>query len=128
MSPNGAYVYFFSDSEHLEHDPDSVGFVLYRIHIDSSTLERAGGLAPEVDDPNWWPAVDATGDRVVAGGVRPHRDVEDPARYNAVARRVMAEHGIPVNDLHGLAAGRMDELMRPVDVHFTRAGSRVLAG
>jgi arylsulfatase A len=69
----------------------------------------------------------ATTTPVPGGGVRPHRDVEDAERYNAIARRVVAEHGIAIDDLYGLAAPRLAELQKPVDVHFTKEGSAALA-
>jgi glucose/arabinose dehydrogenase/lysophospholipase L1-like esterase len=60
--------------------------------------------------------------------VQPWRDSTDPALYNAVARRVMSEAGIPVNDLYGFAAARLTEIQNPADVHFTEAGTRALGG
>ena len=50
------------------------------------------------------------------------RIAHDEIAYNAVARRVMLEAGITINDLHALAAARRAELQRPEDVHFTEAG------
>lgn len=52
---------------------------------------------------------------------------EDAARYNAVALRVLREHGVAINDLHAFAAPRLAELQRPANVHFTDAGSGRLA-
>ncbi|MEY2979853.1 MAG: hypothetical protein RL562_80, partial [Planctomycetota bacterium] len=69
----------------------------------------------------------ATTTPVPAGSVRPHRDVEDAGLYNAIARRVVAEHGIPIDDLYAFAAPRLAELQKPVDVHFTKEGSAALA-
>jgi lysophospholipase L1-like esterase len=46
--------------------------------------------------------------------------------YNAVARRVMLDAGIAINDLHALAAEQPTEFQRPKDVHFTEAGYRRL--
>ncbi len=69
----------------------------------------------------------ATTTPVPAGGVRPHRDPQDPVTYNAVARRVMEEKGVPVNDLFTFAAERLEGIQRPVDVHFTKEGSALLA-
>ncbi len=63
----------------------------------------------------------------VPEGVRPHRDVEDPARYNEVASQVMAEHRIAIDDLYAFAMARIDEIQRPKDVHFSPEGSQVLA-
>ena len=68
----------------------------------------------------------ATTTPVPRGGVRPHRDVEDPARYNAIARAVMKENGVAVVDLYAFALARQREIQPRVDVHFTKAGSAAL--
>ncbi len=70
----------------------------------------------------------ATTTPVPAGRVRPHRDPADPPRYNAIARKIMEEHGVAVNDLHAFALPRLKEIQIPVNVHFTKDGSRQLAG
>lgn len=52
----------------------------------------------------------------------------DELKYNAVAKRVMERHGIPVNDLHAPSSRfPADHFIGPGDVHFTSAGSAVLA-
>lgn len=48
-------------------------------------------------------------------------------KYNEVAAKVMAKHGIPTQDLYSFVQPRMDELMLPKNVHFTAAGSDALA-
>lgn len=68
----------------------------------------------------------ATTTPVPTGGVRPHRDPEDVELYNAAARRVVEPLGIAVNDLFALALPRLEELQKPVDVHFTAEGSAAL--
>ncbi len=69
----------------------------------------------------------ATTTPVPEGGVKPHRDVEDPQRYNAIARKIMQEEGIAINDLYAVCEPRLAELQKPVNVHFTAEGSRLLA-
>lgn len=69
----------------------------------------------------------ATTTPVPEGKVSPHRDPADVERYNAAAKRVMAEAGIPVNDLYAFALPQIDEIQTPVNVHFTPEGSRALA-
>ena len=61
-----------------------------------------------------------------AGGVKPHRDVDDPERYNQIARAVMSENGVEVVDLYRFALARQAEIQPRVDVHFTKAGSAAL--
>jgi acyl-CoA thioesterase-1 len=47
--------------------------------------------------------------------------------YNAVARKVMTEFGIPVNDLHTVITSAPTGLQQPRNVHFTPAGYDALA-
>ncbi len=68
----------------------------------------------------------ATTTPVPEGGVRPHRDVADPARYNAIAREIMAEHDVEVVDLYAFALARQQQIQPRVDVHFTKQGSAAL--
>jgi hypothetical protein len=51
----------------------------------------------------------------------------DEVRYNAVALEVMQQAGIAVNDLYAFALPQMAEIGKPADVHYTQAGSCVLA-
>ena len=60
--------------------------------------------------------------------MRPHRDPADVARYNEVARRIMREHKIAIDDLNRFATPRLSDIQRPVNVHFTPAGSEALGG
>ena len=56
------------------------------------------------------------------------RKVGDDDVYNAAALTVMKRHGIPINDLHAVAKGKMDTYGKaPGDVHFTEKGAAVLA-
>lgn len=63
------------------------------------------------------PVPDGTGNRVK----------DDAKKYNAAAERVMRKHGIIINDLYSFALPRLDEIQRPKNVHFTEAGSELLA-
>ena len=70
----------------------------------------------------------ATTTPVPEGGVRPYRDPSDVPAYNHAAQMVMQDRGIVVNDLFRFAEIRLSEIQQPVNVHFTREGSVVLAG
>ena len=59
-------------------------------------------------------------------GVSPVRVPEDAVRYNVAALEVMGRNGIVVNDLYALTVGRLDELQKPVNVHFSEKGSAVI--
>jgi len=48
-------------------------------------------------------------------------------KYNAVAARVMNEHGIPINDLHAAMVPHHDKYwLKPNNIHFNAAGSDFL--
>jgi lysophospholipase L1-like esterase len=69
----------------------------------------------------------ATTTPVPEGGVKPHRDLADPEKYNAIAKKIMEENGVAINDLYAFAKPRLKEIQRPVNVHFTPEGSKLLA-
>lgn len=69
----------------------------------------------------------ATTTPVPEGDLNPHRDVNDVARYNAIAQKIMEEEGVAINDLYSFALPRLKEIQRPANVHFTPAGSAALA-
>lgn len=47
--------------------------------------------------------------------------------YNEIARQVMDEEGVTINDLHGVAAAHLEEWQIPRNVHFSSKGSKALA-
>ena len=51
----------------------------------------------------------------------------DAKGYNVAAERVMKKHGVRIDDLYSFALPRLDEIQRPQNVHFTQAGSELLA-
>ena len=64
---------------------------------------------------------------VPEGKLSPKRDDNDVVAYNAVAKKIMGEERIAVNDLYAFASSRLKDIQRPVNVHFTDAGSAALA-
>ena len=64
---------------------------------------------------------------VPEGRVNPPRVPADVAAYNAAALRVMKEQGVRVNDLYAFILPTLSRHQRPVNVHFTPAGSEALA-
>jgi acyl-CoA thioesterase-1 len=60
-------------------------------------------------------------------GLKPLRKPGMYKKYNKVALKIMKENGIEVNDLCAFVIPRMEELMRPNNVHFTEKGSEALA-
>lgn len=49
------------------------------------------------------------------------------AEYNAAALKVMQAHGVAINDLCSFSQTRLSDIQIPANVHFTPAGSKVLA-
>ena len=52
---------------------------------------------------------------------------KDFVTYNALARKVMKENGIRINDLYAFSLPRLPQIQIPVNSHFTPEGSKVLA-
>lgn len=69
----------------------------------------------------------ATTTPVPEGDLRPYREPADAVLYNAIAREVMIQAGIRIHDLYAFALPRLGEIQQPQDVHFTPAGSELLA-
>ena len=63
---------------------------------------------------------------VPEGDVAPFRGDQDAIAYNAVAKQIMDDSGITINDLYAKTLPRLAELLQPVNVHFTEHGSEVL--
>lgn len=51
----------------------------------------------------------------------------DEAALNREAAKIMKRHGVKVNDLYGHILPQLDKAQRPRNVHFTDAGSEILA-
>jgi len=49
-------------------------------------------------------------------------------RENHIARHIMHEHGIAIDRLHHFITPHIAEVQNPHDVHFSKAGYRLLAG
>lgn len=64
---------------------------------------------------------------VPEGKVSPTRVPSDVPLYNEIALKVMRENGVQVDDLYAFALPRMKSIQQPVNVHFTPAGSNLLA-
>lgn len=70
----------------------------------------------------------ATTTPVPYGGIlAPDRRFGDIAEYNAVALRVMQEHGVMINDLNAAVSPHLSRYLRPQDLHYTAEGYRFLA-
>jgi lysophospholipase L1-like esterase len=58
--------------------------------------------------------------------VSPPRRSGDVAEFNAVAKRVMDEEGVAIDDLYSLVMPRLAELQLPANVHYSKPGYEVL--
>jgi hypothetical protein len=63
----------------------------------------------------------------VPEGCAPPRTDEDAVAYNAVAKKIMEENEIAVDDLYAFALPKLEKIQLPANVHFSRDGSAVLA-
>jgi hypothetical protein len=63
---------------------------------------------------------------VPEGDQRPVRKSEDGPKYNAVAKKVMEENGVPINDLYAFALPKLKEIQLPSNVHYTPKGYQAL--
>jgi acyl-CoA thioesterase-1 len=59
--------------------------------------------------------------------VSPVRKDSDVVSFNDVARKIMKENGVAMNDLYAFVKPQLEKLQRPANVHFTDAGSQALA-
>lgn len=57
----------------------------------------------------------------------PPRKDSDVQAYNAVAKKVMGEHKIAINDLYAYTLPKLVEVQLPANVHFKKEGSEFLA-
>ena len=55
------------------------------------------------------------------------RVVGDSAKYNAIAKKVMEQNKIVIDDQYSFALKRLKEIQRPANVHFSPEGSKALA-
>ena len=69
----------------------------------------------------------ATTTPIPDGELNPPRTFDKVPAYNAIATRVMTEHGVTINDLNGAITPHLGKLQNPKDVHFNAAGSEFLA-
>ncbi len=69
----------------------------------------------------------ATTTPVPEGKTNPLRKNQDVIDYNQVAKKIMDDNGIAVNDLYAFALPQLDKIQLKVNVHFTEKGSSLLA-
>lgn len=65
---------------------------------------------------------------VPAAKLKRERHDKDVVAFNEIAARIMQEKGIAVDDLYAFALPQLAKIQNPNDVHFSAAGSAVLAG
>ena len=55
------------------------------------------------------------------------RVVGDSAKYNRIAKKIMVENEISIDDQYSFALAKQEEIQRPANVHFSTNGSKALA-
>jgi lysophospholipase L1-like esterase len=68
----------------------------------------------------------ATTTPVPEGEQKPPRKAEDPPRYNAVAKKIMDENGVAIDDLYAFALPKVKEIQLISNVHYTPKGYQAL--
>ena len=111
----------------------------FGLHDAKLPPEGARHSPPEVYEKNLRELVTrlkATGARLIwatttpvpnGGNLLPTRRFGSVDEYNRIAKKVMDENSVAINDLNGSIAPRMKELQQANDVHFNSAGSELLA-
>jgi len=56
----------------------------------------------------------------------PKRQPADVILYNRIARKIMEENKVAIDDVYGLALPQLAKIQKPVNVHFTDEGSQAL--
>ncbi|MEQ1853052.1 MAG: SGNH/GDSL hydrolase family protein [Chthoniobacteraceae bacterium] len=69
----------------------------------------------------------ATTTPIPDGELNPPRSFGKVPEYNAIAKTVMTENGVAIDDLNAAITPRLAELQNPRDVHFKPEGSALLA-
>ncbi len=69
----------------------------------------------------------ATTTPIPDGELSPARTFDKVPTYNAIARKVMEENGVAINDLNATITPHLAKLQNPKDVHFNKEGSEFLA-
>lgn len=69
----------------------------------------------------------ATTTPIPDGDLSPPRRFGEVKPYNEIAKRVMTENGVGIDDLNAAVTPRLAELQNPRDVHFKAEGSEFLA-
>ena len=69
----------------------------------------------------------ATTTPIPDGELNPPRRFGQVAEYNGIAKKVMTENGVAIDDLNAAITPRIAELQNPKDVHFKAAGYAFLA-
>jgi acyl-CoA thioesterase-1 len=69
----------------------------------------------------------ATTTPVPEGKLNPPRKNADVIAYNKVAKKVMDENGVAINDLYAFALPQLDKIQLKENVHFTPKGYQALA-
>jgi acyl-CoA thioesterase-1 len=69
----------------------------------------------------------ATTTPVPDGKTSPPRLNQDVIAYNRVAKEIMQERGVPIDDLYELALPKLASIQLPMNVHYKPEGYQVLA-
>jgi lysophospholipase L1-like esterase len=69
----------------------------------------------------------ATTTPIPKGELNPPRTFDDENKYNLIAKKVMAENGVAIDDLNAAVTPHLAKYQKPKDVHYQTEGSAFLA-
>jgi len=61
------------------------------------------------------------------GNLNPPRKNSDVIAYNTIAKKIMDDNQVAIDDLYAFALPQLAKIQQPVNVHFTPEGSKALA-
>lgn len=65
---------------------------------------------------------------IPSGELNPPRRFGEVAEYNEIAKKVMTENGVAIDDLNAAITPHLAEMQNPKDVHYNAEGSKFLGG
>src|SRR4051812_22773774 len=107
---------------------------LHDIKLDAAGKHQGSIYAYEKNLPELGGQMKAAGAKLIwadttpvpEGKVNPARSPADVEAFNKVARKVMEENGVAIDDLYDFAKPRLSEIQLPVNVHYKPAGYEAL--
>jgi hypothetical protein len=98
-----------------------------RLRKYEDNLRRIVGRLKRTGAKLIWASTTPLPSDVVLRDDKPVHYERDIVEYNRIARSIMQENGVAIDDLHAFAVPRLKSIQIPHDIHFTEGGSKQLA-